>query len=136
MRISDWSLDVCSSDLQGVEEAPLLECEAGLLRLRVLEGDAEEADEAALGLEREEQPVGRRQGVGTPAREAVVLPGPVSGPPIAQGYMVLRRIAGGDLQGALLVRQPDPGLARPGRAIGSASCRELVCLYVLILVVA
>src|SRR3546814_20468240 len=100
MRISDWSSDVCSSDLPGVVIPDILELRE--VRLR---------EHLWLGMLRLEATLLRgcelRLCIGILAACALIEP---------------LRLA----LGALLRGCPDPS----GKQIGRASCRERVCQYV------
>ena len=74
-----------------VEQPALLgrEQRAGLVAV-----EADDADGAAAGAHRQEQPLGARQRVGAAAGGAIVLPGPFRGGEIGVVERVLRRIAG------------------------------------------
>ena len=78
---------------QRVEQAPLVgrEQRAGLVAV-----DADDADGAAAGAHRQEQPLGAGQRIGAAPGGAVVLPGPFGGGEIGLVERVLGRIAGLD----------------------------------------
>ena len=76
---------------QRVEQAALVGREQ---RARLVAVDADDADGAAAGVHRQEQPLGARQRIGAAAGGAVVLPGPFGRGEIGIVERVLRRIAG------------------------------------------
>ena len=78
-----------------VEQAPLV---GGQQRPRRFAVDADHADRAAAGAQRQEQPLAARQGVGAAPGGAVVLPGPARRRHVGGVELVLGRIAGGDLE--------------------------------------
>src|SRR3546814_21061566 len=104
MRISDWSSDVCSSDLAVVTAHP----EASAVGLLVLK-DGGNAVDAAVAVQ---------------FALAVVYPnaGNIGG----GGFMVYRNTNGEFA--SLAFREASPGAATP--EIGRASCRETGCTYV------
>ncbi len=73
--------------------------------LALLEGDAKQPDHATAGAHRQEQPVGGGQRFRLPARGTRMFPGPFGRAPILQRELVLGRVAGGDLQPPVLLRQ-------------------------------
>src|SRR3546814_19672185 len=117
MRISDWSSDVCSSDLQRDREGDIL---AAAAEPRVREANAPRRDEAG-------QDFDRRLPIAGHFGDAV-------GDPRERGLERRRAIF------ALLARPvvDDAGAADPAKTvvertrqeIGRASCRERVCQYV------
>src|SRR3546814_18654774 len=122
MRISDWSSDVCSSDLAIV---------ARFLR--------QIAEAAATGLQRldamEEHRLRAAAVAGNILRPGKLFPllaflqlRPVTSPRVVARQLELS-ISGA---GKLLARAADAGLLVEisGRQIGRASCRERVCQYV------
>src|SRR3546814_14181872 len=106
MRISDWSSDVCSSDLTRLRFAPVRDGDfAGLLAYM------DEAHFLAFGVERvagERRIVARRRVVAAESERGEML----ASQPLGEGAVSLRL------------------------KIGRASCRERVCPYVSISVVA
>ena len=74
-------------------------------RARLVAVDADDADRAAAGAHRQEQPLGAGQRIGAAAGRTVVLPGPVRGGQIRVVERVLRRIAGLDRDRAVLRQQ-------------------------------
>ena len=76
---------------QRVEQAALVRGEqrAGLVAV-----DADNADRAAPGMHRQEQPLGARQRIGAAPGGAVALPGPLGRRDIGIAECILRRIAG------------------------------------------
>src|SRR3546814_11551112 len=105
MRISDWSSDVCSSDLKRAEQR-----------------NGKTADDIADG-ERTRSPLNRGQPAidGDEARRFADA---------LRGHGVIDERAGGEPQA-----ETDVGVKRPARTalvaeIGRASCRERVCQYV------
>src|SRR3546814_20570855 len=113
MRISDWSSDVCASDLEANDTIPLGRAAKGFFGFVVGVGAAavgEAASSEAVELERRLIEIGFVEG----AHVEVLHQGPIGGDPIA-------------------VRVDDATIALRRRAanleIGRASCRARVCQY-------
>src|SRR3546814_18909820 len=101
MRISDWSSDVCSSDLPDLGEIQVGDRDAGIM---------DRAD-IAVRIDRRQRLVGDRQDLG-----AIV---PVTANGSVAGIVGDRVGAHGDVELCGIARQ-----------IGRASCRARVCQYV------
>src|SRR3546814_20754298 len=134
MRISDWSSDVCSSDLWQRLGAMLLEPSAGLRLGRVhIAMQPASVEEVAEGVHvSPDMTAGDDDLVG---RRSVAGPAAIAVTPF-QDHLE-RRMVGG-LRHAPLERPAeveDPCRAGAVQQIGRASCRERVCQYVLISVV-
>src|SRR3546814_11334959 len=117
MRISDWSSDVCSSDLRA-----LLEVGDDLGDLDARRGDAVAADPQQLGSSAD--PGGEDVDV-----DRVVLDLAEDALELAEGGAVADLVGVGGLGGGGGIRHRRPPETAP-RKIGSASCRDRVCLYV------
>src|SRR3546814_13962736 len=139
MRISDWSSDVCSSDLSSSERIPellpelrveLVEVEALVLRPRVFDlerthqvADAADGQPVAALLDAEDQA----------GAKGVAAAGGVGDAALVRGRHVDGLAVGVDHR-ALGAARGDVGLDPLGDLlfvqIGRASCRERVCQYV------
>src|SRR3546814_15620011 len=107
MRISDWSSDVCSSDLTAVEDAP-----------RTRELVEEDLLDGGVDVDR----AGERLAHALVGEDAVLL---VQVQRIRQAGVLLR--LDGDVGGHL---GGEVGWQLADHKIGRASCRERVCQYV------
>ena len=87
---------------QRIEQAALIGREQ---RPRLVAVDADNADGAAAGPHRQEQPLGARQRIRAAPGGAIVLPGPFRGGEVGIVEDVLRRIAGLDRDRAVLGQQ-------------------------------
>ena len=101
---------------QGIQQAPLVRRQQRAGSVAV---DAEDADDAAPGSHRQEQPLGAGQRIGVAAGGAVLLPGPAGGGEVGLLERILRRVAGLDGDGAVLGQQQhDPHLQHQRRLVG------------------
>src|SRR3546814_14746731 len=126
MRISDWSSDVCSSDLRLEGAGGRLGQGPALLRGALVEGDHGQGAEGG-GRAQDRAHVVR---IGhlieqhdNPARRGWLGQGRAGGENLLQGRLVER----GGAQGEALV---DAAFRQQGVEIGRASGRERVCQYV------
>src|SRR3546814_11588763 len=112
MRISDWSSDVCSSDLLGAGEAERLGAEL-VAKGPLVEGELHVEGAGEAGLQRLQRGLGEALGL-----EAIMVhAGRVLESAVAD------RVADDRLDLALAV-------AEGAQQIGRAACRERVCQYV------
>ena len=118
MSSTRWTRSMASARLvdQRIEQAALVGRQQ---RARLVAVDADDADRAAAGAHRQEQPLGAGQRVGAAPRRRVVLPGPFRGGEIGFVEGVLGRIAGLDRDRAVLRQQQhDPHLQHRGDLVG------------------
>ena len=87
---------------QRIEQAPLVGRQQ---RARLVAVDADDADRAAAGAHRQEQPLGAGQRIGAAPGRPIVLPGPFGRGEIGLVEHVLRRIAGLHRDRAVLRQQ-------------------------------
>src|SRR3546814_19201764 len=107
MRISDWSSDVCSSDLPDGRDPPCLDRPSGRSDTGQSHG-SRQAPAISHRRRDDRRDLLQRDERGEP---------PVSGQPLLSPFELRRTL-----------RTPPPG--RRASEIGSASCRERVCPYV------
>src|SRR3546814_16752562 len=117
MRISDWSSDVCSSDLQGVvsfiesgwRRMPAFTPAACRIRFDLRLSPRTSAEEADRAVDMQLQTIAARHGLDLSWRRLVTIPGTTPAP----GHLIIRP----PIQASEHVRgpapPPPPGMSRP-----------------------